>query len=240
MPGRYFVESPITGDSIALVGAEAHHLAHVMRARVGDSVTLFDGSGWEFRAEIQRIAKQSVQLAIIARESIDRELPIAIHLSVALPKGDRQAWLVEKAVELGVSSLTPLRTERGVAQPVDKVLARLRRGVIEASKQCGRTRLMQIHEPLSWTELVNHNSTATVRWVAHPGGVPATQLLQSLASSRHHLEGTQIAIGPEGGLTDGEILQATTAGWQVVDLGPRILRVETAAVSLTSLVSSVC
>jgi 16S rRNA (uracil1498-N3)-methyltransferase len=237
MSSRYYVESPIAGDSVALVGTEAHHLAHVMRVRVGDSVVLFDGSGWEFMAEVLRIGKQGVELAILAREQVDRELPLAIHLAVALPKGDRQAWLVEKAVELGVASLTPLRTERGVAQPVEKSLLRLRRGVIEASKQCGRNRLMRIDEPMSWAEYMHQDNSSSLRWVAHPGGHPVAERFQPLASSRRAIDRACLAVGPEGGLTDPEIRQATEAGWRLVDLGPRLLRVETAAVYSVALVA---
>jgi 16S rRNA (uracil1498-N3)-methyltransferase len=238
MSNRYFVDSPIAGHSVMLVGTEAHHLAHVMRSRVGDFIVLFDGSGWEFTAQVQRLGKQGVELAILTRERIDRELPQEVHLAVALPKGDRQAWLVEKAVELGVASLIPLITERSVAQPVEKALARLRRGVIEASKQCGRNRLMKIDGPLTWEELMRRNSSDALRWVAHPGGQPAGSLLRTLATSPGQSNCACLAIGPEGGLTDLEIHQGVSAGWQLVDLGPRILRVETAAVLLTALLAA--
>jgi 16S rRNA (uracil1498-N3)-methyltransferase len=234
MPSRYFVEPPVAGDAVTLVGTEAHHLAHVMRSRIADAVVLFDGSGWEFTAQIQRIGKQQVDLAILSREPIDRELPLAIHLAVALPKGDRQSWLVEKAVELGVASLTPLRTERGVAQPVEKALLRLRRGVIEASKQCGRNRLMGINEPAPWAEYLQKSEVTSPRCVAHPGGEPAARVFEPLASSRPSPNCVHLAIGPEGGFTDAEIQAAVVAGWQLVDLGPRILRVETAALFLAA------
>ena len=160
MASRYFVETPVVGDSAVLTEGEAHHVARVMRAGVGDCLVLFDGSGWEYEAEIKRIAKHAVELAIVSRREMDRELPLAIHLGVALPKGDRQAWLVEKAVELGVARLTPLETERSVAQPSDKALVRLRRGVIEASKQCGRNRLMQIEEPQRWSSFIGQPASA--------------------------------------------------------------------------------
>lgn len=117
MSDRYFVESPVASDRAVLTGAEAHHLLHVMRAKAGTRVTLFDGSGWEFDAVVQRTGRNEVELAIAGRQEIDREARIAVTLGVALPKGERQRWLVEKAVELGVTRIVPLRTCRAVAQP---------------------------------------------------------------------------------------------------------------------------
>ena len=146
MSKRFFSDPTIptdaVGRSVELSAAEAHHLIHVMRAKAGQTVELFDGCGSEFTAEIQRVGRSQVELLITAQRKVDREPPVALTLAVALPKGDRQRWLVEKATELGVSCLVPLVTARGVAQPVDRAIERLRQSVIEASKQCGRNRLM--------------------------------------------------------------------------------------------------
>ena len=108
--------------------------------------------------------------SILSRESVNRELPFDLTLGVALPKGDRQKWLVEKAVELGVTRIVPLRTRRGVAQPVEQALVRLRRAVIEASKQCGRNRLLQIDQPRAWPDFVADAADAPCRLLAHPEG----------------------------------------------------------------------
>ncbi len=233
MPDRYFVESPVASERAVLAGAEAHHLLHVMRAKVGTRVTLFDGSGWEFDAVVERTGRSEVELAIAGRREIDREAPIAVTLGVALPKGDRQRWLVEKAVELGVARLVPLETERGVAQPVENALERLRRGVIEACKQCGRNRLMEIAGPKIWQEFLADSGNVECRLVAHPVGVPA---LAGFLGEFRLKPGLQrcaaLAVGPEGGFTEEEVALAIAQGWQPVDLGPRTLRVETAAVAL--------
>ena len=157
MSDRYFVEQPITTDRAMLVGPEAHHLIHVMRLRPGQQTTLFDGSGREFTALVERVGRTEVELTILAQEEVDRELPLRLVLGVALPKGDRQKWLVEKAVELGVARLAPLETARGVAQPVEQALGRLRRAVVEASKQCGRNRLLEIASPQRWSDFVHGN-----------------------------------------------------------------------------------
>ena len=231
MADRYFVEVPITGEAARLIGHEAHHLAHVMRAKAGQPVTLFDGSGAEFSATITRVGRAEINLHVDARHELDRELRFAITLGVALPKGDRQKWLVEKATELGVARLVPLITERSNDRESPAALDKLRRAVIEASKQCGRNRLMQIATPVpageffGADEFVSTTEAAQLRLIAHPGGGKLELPAEGPAS-------VAIAVGPEGGFTDAELDAARESNWQAVDLGTRILRIETAALAL--------
>lgn len=236
MSERFFCAEPIAGERVTLGGAEVHHLLHVMRAAAGDSVTLFDDSGAEFAAVIEKTGRSEVELRVIERREISRELAFQLSVGVALPKGERQKWLVEKLTEIGVATLVPLVTARGVAQPTGGVLERLDRAVIEAAKQCGRNRLMRVAEPKAWSDWISLASntnpgSAERRLVAQPGGVPLLQIDLSAPLA------TQLAIGPEGGLTIEELDAAKAAGWQSVDLGLRILRVETAAVALSGAVA---
>jgi 16S rRNA (uracil1498-N3)-methyltransferase len=241
LPDRFFHPSLDRQDSVSLDAAEAHHLIHVLRAVPGMEVILFDGSGAEFLARVERIERSAVRLAIVERREDDRELRCDLTLGVALPKGDRQRWLIEKATELGVKRLVPLITARGVARPTVEALRRLKRAVIEASKQCGRNRLMQIDDPRSWNDFIQgvesgrqESKQSVARLVAHPGGV-------SLADCRCDVSKTErfaVAVGPEGGLTDEECSRAADDGWQLVDLGPRMLRVETAAIALVAAVTA--
>ncbi len=230
MSQRFFASTPIASDHVTLEGAEAHHLIHVMRARQGEAVVLLDGSGAEFDAELTSIGRSSAELHVLMRREVDRELPFPLILGVALPKGDRQRWLVEKAVEVGVTRLAPLTTERGVVQPREKTLDRLRRAVIEATKQCGRTRLMEIGAATSAGEFFAAAPHSARRLLAHPGG-------PSWPATADGDRATYLAVGPEGGFTDEEVAQATEAGWQRIDLGPRTLRVETAALALAAHIS---
>ncbi|MFO0883489.1 MAG: RsmE family RNA methyltransferase [Pirellulales bacterium] len=170
MSERFFVEQPIRGTTARLVDSEAQHLTRVMRASVGDEVTLFDGEGAEFTAEIERIEKQGVSLKILERHEPNRELPFELTLAVALPKGDRQKVLMEKGTELGVTRLVPLITKRGVAQPVDSALERLARQSIEAAKQCRRNRLMVVESPENAGDFFVKADASQARWIAHPGG----------------------------------------------------------------------
>lgn len=231
MSERYYIEPPIERDEVELTGSEAHHLLHVMRAKAGDSVTLFDGAGGQYSACVARLGRSSVTLRLGPRTEVDRETARPLVLGAALPKGDRQKWLVEKAVEIGVGRLTPLITARGVAQPTGGAIERLRRSVVEASKQCGRNRLMEIASPTSVIDFFAQAPADARKWLAHPGG----ESIASLASGQPLGErGDWLAIGPEGGFQDPELSAAVQAGWRLVDLGPRILRVETAAIVLAA------
>lgn len=228
MSHRYYVEEPIAHAQATLAGPEAHHLSHVMRAKVGETVTLFDGSGREYTARVAKIERATIRLEVLSTATVDREVPCPLVIGASLPKGDRQRWLIEKLVELGVTRFVPLTTARGVAQPTDGALARLHRAVIEAAKQCERNRLMEITPAGAWNDFVSQAPAEALRLVAHPG--EATKLTQLAAPTR--AGGIIAAVGPEGGLTDEEVATARAAGWTAVDLGPRILRVETAATLL--------
>jgi 16S rRNA (uracil1498-N3)-methyltransferase len=231
MSERFFVESPIQGPSVTLTGDEARHLSAVMRAHPGDEVTLFDGSGAEFEARIIRVGKRDAELQIVARHEINRELPRELTLAVALPKGERQKWLVEKLTELGVTRLVPLITERGVAEATPAAIERLRRGVIEASKQCGRNRLMEISAPVAAGTLFAGSNHPAMRYIADPSG-------SHLVPAGNDQAPVLAAIGPEGGFSPQELAAARSAGWQCISLGPRILRVETAAIAFAATISA--
>jgi len=263
MSDRYFVDQPISLGRVVLAGSEAHHLIHVMRAKPGLRVVLFDGNGAEFAAVVEQVGRDEVELSALSRDPIDRELPLELTLGVALPKGDRQKWLVEKAVELGVTQIVPLRTQRGVTQPVERSLRRLRRTVVEASKQCGRNRLLQIEQSQSWPDFVEDATDVPCRLLAQPQGfhqgshlpipAPEEKGVRYILPERPDQPSVgaqcfaqnvpdpffpriRLAIGPEGGFTGEEVALAVAAGWHTVDLGPRILRVETAALLLATIV----
>ncbi|MEM8944340.1 MAG: 16S rRNA (uracil(1498)-N(3))-methyltransferase [Planctomycetota bacterium] len=227
MPDRYFSTRPIDGATVTLDGSEAHHLLHVMRAKPGLELTVFDGHGGEYAAEIAECKRSTVELAVGKREEIERELPFELTLAVALPKGDRQRWLIEKCTELGVTRLVPLQTARSVSKVEKK--EKLTRYVIEASKQCGRNRLMKIAALTDWTALLS-TCTMGTRMIAHPQGEPIARV----ETRRTENEAIYIAIGPEGGFTDEEVASTIESGWQHIGLGERILRIETAALALAA------
>lgn len=235
---RYFSEQAISGDRLSLSGPEAHHLIHVMRGKPGTQLIVFDGRGGEWLAEIDSIQRGRVELSILRREAIERELSFTLTVASPLPKGDRQRWLVEKLVELGVTRLVPLRTTRSIVQPDEHAVSRLERHVIEASKQCGRNRLMEIAAPIPWPDFVSQTQTVPARFVAHPSdqGVHHGSSASGFGSfAISEGEAVAVGVGPEGGFTEQEVALAAAAGWTVVDLGPRILRIETAALVMATL-----
>jgi len=228
MSARFFCSSPVQGSQLTLLDAEAHHLLHVMRARVGDEVVVFDGEGCEFTARVAQLKRASVELDVLERLEVSRELGRRLVVAAPLPKGDRQRWLVEKLTELGVARFVPLITARSVARPEPSALERLRKTVVEASKQCGRNRLMEIGESTNATEFFAQPAPQMLRLIAHPSDTFEIDI------SATSVDQVQLAVGPEGGWTDEEVAAARATGWGAVNLGPAILRIETAAVALAA------
>ncbi|MFM1903961.1 MAG: Ribosomal small subunit methyltransferase, partial [Planctomycetota bacterium] len=172
MSERFFCEAVPTAGRAVLSGDEARHLAKVLRARVGDAVTLFAGDGRSWPARILRIDRREVELETDPPVPQPAASGPAVTLAVALPKGERQKWLVEKLTELGAARLVPLVTERGVAEATAGAVERMQRGVIEACKQCGRNRLMEIGPPATLAEVVASKPATALGVVADPSGGP--------------------------------------------------------------------
>jgi 16S rRNA (uracil1498-N3)-methyltransferase len=222
MADRFYINCPLAPGPVTIDGPEAHHLSAVCRLRPGDAVCLFNGDGCEYPAEVSEIGKRSVVLVVQTIAAPNRELPFSLEIAVPLPKGDRAQFLIEKLTELGVTAFTPLQTARSVVHPRETKLDKLERYVIEASKQCGRNVLMKIGPLTMWANFVRREGLSERKIVAHPGE-PAN------LSERTLLADAVAAVGPEGGFTEDEVELARAAGWTAVGLGPRILRMETAA-----------
>ena len=257
MSHRFFLESE-TPDSIAigteltLEGDQAHHAIHVMRFQPGDSFVLFNGCGTEHKVVVVSVAKKRIVVEVVQAEQIPRSLATQITIAVALPKGDRQKFLVEKLVELGVARLVPLKTSRSVAAANPKVIQRLKKQVIEASKQCGRNWLMEVAEEQTLkqlAEMLNAQNVANSQVTdsqadSHVAGDAESKRLiadpyqgESIAAIASSMAANSvvIAIGPEGGFDDAENALAHELGFTPVTLGPSILRIETAALTAAAI-----
>ena len=226
---RFYTTDPLGPGEYVLTGPEAHHLATVRRFAPGDRVVLFNGDGLDYPAQIVSVGKRSVALNVLAPVAVDRELPFPLVVGSALPKGDRADFLVEKLTELGATRFVPLVTARAVVQPKPSVVEKFARAVIEASKQCGRNRLMIVDVPQKWDAFVTLTDLPATRLVLHTG----PDLPRPSAAS-----GRAVAVGPEGGFTPEEIALATVNGWTAASLGPRVLRIETAALAAAALCHS--
>ena len=230
---RYFCPVPANAEIVRLPAEEAHHFANVLRGKIGDPIILIDGSGCEFLATVTAIKRDKIDVQILSKSVVDRELDFKIAIAVALPKGDRQKVLVEKLTELGVQELIPLITERGVAQPTDSAIERLMGQVIAACKQSGRTRFMNIARPQSMAEMCRGNPVEATKFFAD---ITGTRMPHSIA-----LPGSAIiaAVGPEGGFSPAEFSLFKETGWSAISLGNRILRVETAAIALAAILPAI-
>jgi 16S rRNA (uracil1498-N3)-methyltransferase len=227
MSERFFLSTPPRDGRAVLAGDEARHLARVMRCTVGDEVVVFDGRGTSWQARVASIGRDEVGLEVGEAVTESRSTRVPVTLAVALPKGERQKWLVEKLTELGVERLVPLATTRGVAEATPAAVERLTRGAIEACKQCGRDAVMTIAPPRSVAEIVRDTSSGATLVVADRDGLPVDAVVE---------EGRSVValVGPEGGFTAEELATVEAAGGRRVSLGPHVLRVETAAIALAA------
>jgi 16S rRNA (uracil1498-N3)-methyltransferase len=216
------------GNRASLDESEAHHL-RVRRAREGEIVEILDGAGLRGTGRLVQTGKQwAVEVQSARHESRPAELTLA----VAAGDRDRFSWMVEKAVELGVTRIVPLETARssGVATGIrDAHLRRIRRQALEATKQCGVAWAIEVEEPLSLDEFIER-PLAGLGWLADGSGAPPRTTLQGSALT--------VVIGPEGGLTDGERSGLVAAGYLPVVLSPHTLRFETAALAAAALATA--
>ncbi len=235
---RYYVSNLPNTGSVSLPPEESHHALRVRREAVGGVCIAFDGRGNEAICRIIEVTNRHVAIAIESHHFKPNELPGHIVLAVAMPKGDRQKAVIEKAVELGVHEIVPLICQRSVSLPNASASEKWMRTVIEACKQCERNRLMEIGQPRTFESMihVDHSaqsdpSSKSLRMFAHPhaseakASQPSTSLFDRVVITYSKI---LIAIGPEGGFTNDEVQLAIDADWRQLDLGPRILRVETA------------
>lgn len=224
MANRFYTEQLLHPGLFIMTGDEAHHMNTVRRFQQGDFVVLFNGNGHEYPAEIVSVAKKQIELSILNELQVQRESACKVTIATALPKGDRFDFLLEKLVELGVHCLIPLSTERSIVVPKDDKREKWQRAVIEASKQCGRNQLMEIAPASAFTEFVKRDS-GKEKYILH------TADIQSVAVSFQPAASVVIAVGPEGGWSESEVTLAAENHWQIVQLGQRIMRIETACIA---------
>lgn len=232
MSERFFVSPLLDQNSVQIEGPEARHIAKVMRLKVGNQVILFDGENREAIAQITEIKKEQVRLSIESLAEVNREARCQVTIATALPKGDRLKFMVEKLTEIGVSTLLPVNFERSTVLPTKNTLDKMRRYVVEASKQCERNQLMKIAEPAS-SQLILQ-SIEGPKWICRP------KVKNELTNQIHeNLQSLTICIGPEGGISSAEFEMFKNQQWLPVCFGPRVLRTETAAIySATSVIAA--
>jgi 16S rRNA (uracil1498-N3)-methyltransferase len=240
MQRRRFYAAPdsVNGSTVNLSRDETHHLARVLRLRPGDEAFAFDGCGREYRCTFQAIKDDRARLEIIETLADQIESPVHLTLAQALAKGEKFDLIIQKATELGATRIIPLVTEHTDVKLSDgkseKRMERWQRISLEALKQCGRRRLVDIKPPLALGSLLGPNAPAGALFVfSERGGVSITTALLSEAVDKKNV--TAI-IGPEGGWSDDELALLNLRGARSITLGPRILRTETAAIVAMALI----
>ena len=228
---RFHCPVPLTpGEEIALPPGAARHV-QVLRLQPGDAITLFhgsiDGPGGEFEATVTRMGRSEVLARIGTHHAVEREAARAVHLLAGITANERMDWLVEKATELGVASITPLLAERSVlklkGERADKKLAHWQAVAVAACEQCGRNRVPTLHPAQTLADWLQAPPQDGQRLLLSLR--PGTQPLHAAAPGH---TGLVFLSGPEGGLSSTEEDLALAHGFAPVTLGPRVLRAETA------------
>ena len=201
----------------------------------GDVITLFNGEGGEFDATVTRMGRSDVDVEVGTHHPLERETARAVHLLAGITANERMDWLVEKATELGVASITPLAAERSVlklkGERADKKLAHWQGVAVAAAEQCGRNRVPVIHPAVTLSQWLSQPQSQpdTDRWM-----LSLAQGTQPLAAVNSHARPVLVLSGPEGGLAPAEEAAALAAGFKPVTLGSRVLRAETAPLAVLS------
>ena len=225
---RLFQPGVLTpGQTVALCEDAANHAGKVLRMLPGDALELFNGDGQNYAAQITEVGKKQLWVQIQSAAANPVESPLHLHLGQGISRGDRMDFAIQKAVELGVSEITPLFTERcGVkldAERLEKKREQWQKIVISACEQSGRSVVPPVHLPVTLE-----------KWLAQDDNCLKLTLDPWTSATIKQLTPTnrlRLVIGPEGGFSDREVAATTAAGFQPVRLGPRVLRTETAALT---------
>lgn len=235
----YYSEALTPNSVVELVDATAHYLLQVLRVRVGDTIVLFNGDGADYVADIQTVQKKKITVLIKTKLALSKESPLKIHLGQALTRTEKMDWILQKATELGVTEITPLLTQHisvsWQAKLWEKKQAHWQGVMVSACEQSGRNVIPQLHEPKSLDAWLAQQTSISYGMVLDPN---VNVKMLSLLNEHKKISHVHLLIGPEGGLSTEEITLAQNNGMTSISLGPRILRMETAALTTMSLVQS--
>lgn len=237
-PRRFFVEGePLKPGERLVRGKKAHHLTRVLRLRVGEPVVLFDGRGKEYPAEILEVGRQLIRFKVRAGKRVDRESPLSLKLGLGLSRPAIMDLIVQKVTELGVNEIVPVKTER--AQPwsaSERATSRIKRWqriAQEAARQSGRNLVPAIGPLTDFPQLLEEADARELKLICWEE--EEKNNLRQAFEVKGRTRQACVLIGPEGGFSSREVEQAVSAGFQSISLGQRILRTETAAIMVISL-----
>lgn len=226
-------QSLLEGQTIELDDNGSRHIGKVLRMQPGDAVIVFNGTGGEYHGAISALDKKAVSVSLDFFNEFDRASPVHIHLGQVMGKGDHMDYALQKAVELGVGEITPLLSQHCEVslkgERLEKKMQQWRHLLVSACEQSGLNIVPVLNPPAalnSWIE----NVSADRKWILHTEELPTNPFTGDAPQS------VCVAIGPEGGFSDEEVAAAKEKGFDVITLGPRVWRTETAPVVILSLI----
>ncbi len=223
IPRLYQACELTVGQTHRLVENAHHHLSRVLRRKPQDKMILFNGQGGEYRGEITDVLRK--ETIVLIHEFINKniESPLNLHLGQGITRGEKMDMMLQKAVELGVREITPVITEKCAVkfQQIERRISHWEKVIISACEQSGRTYLPILHEATTYSHWIQQGEDPGILF--DPSG---DNTIDKISSPR-----TCALLGPEAGFSQGEIEQAKALSWKIVNLGPRILRAETATVA---------
>ncbi len=232
MPRFPISKDQISNNEATVSGADYKHIVKVLRLKAGDSITLFDDNSMEYYGVIKEIGKKDILIDIGDRKRVKTESPIEITLLQGVPRIDKMDYIIEKATELGVSRIVPVICERTQMRDRDRG-KRWERIALESSKQCGRTKPTIIENTLDFKNAVKIHSECELSVILQVNSEDSTKdYIKNSLQAPHNIV---LFVGPEGGFTDNEVLLGKEMGFIVLGLGPRVLRTETASISVLSI-----
>jgi 16S rRNA (uracil1498-N3)-methyltransferase len=234
---RFFISpDQISGTSITIVGEDVKHIALVLRMRTGDELLLCDGEGTTYTVKIKQVDRSEIKTEVAGQSKQQVRYP-SITLGQGLPKSDKMDWIVQKATELGVSSIVPLMSERTIVKVKDeeKRLIRWRKIAREAAMQSNRPDIPKVElirqvDDFLRTPVSDSRTLLLFPW--EEGTEPIRNVLRQHSGAKNII----VLIGPEGGFSSAEAESARSRGFHLVSLGPNILRTETAAIAALTMI----
>lgn len=236
---RFFLPpNAIQADTILFPAETAHQILRVLRLRAGEQVIVLDGLGWQYRVELTAVNRDQAAGRVLEKTTISGEPPVHLSMYLCLTQREKFEWMLQKCTEVGVSEFTPVLSSRSLVQDtqsLDNKLPRWQRIIQEAAEQSGRGRVPILNQPMDFAGALETGKlpfdACLVAWEEEHARRLASCLTGLPANAR-----VAMLIGPEGGLSREEVELASQQGWLAVSLGPRILRMETAAVVSAALV----
>jgi len=234
---RIYLDADLTAHTSVNIDAEqARYLRQVMRLQAGDMITVFNGLGGEYHAELTFLAKDGGNCLLADLQDVHRELPCRVHVIQAANKSEKIETVLQKATEMGAASFQVVNSERSTLKLPDnkreKRLLRWQKIVIESAEQSERTIMPQV----SWCHQLEHVKTTGAAFVLHPR---ASDTWEKHRADMRHMQDITIAVGPEGGWTKQDLKCLTSKGFQALTFGQRVMRTETAAPALLAAIQAV-